>query len=130
MTNTRGEIVLGHTNYGKAAVRLVKVIRDTPRHEIKDLDVAVALEGDFAVAHTDGDNTLLLATDTMRNTVYALAKRHPLDSVESFGLALIDHFLAVGPTVSGVRVQISEFPWQRIQVAGQGHDHSFVRGAG
>lgn len=131
MTPTNpGEIVLGHTSYGKSAVRLVKVTRDTPRHEIKDLDVAVALEGDFAAAHLDGDNTLLLATDTMRNAVYALAKQHPLDSSESFGLALIDHFLAVGPTVTAVRVAITEFPWNRIDVNGQGHDHAFVRGAG
>lgn len=130
MTNDGEEIVLGTTSYGKSQVRLVKVTRDTPRHEIKDLDVAVALEGDFGDAYVSGDNRQLLATDTMRNTVYAFAKTHPLDSIESFALALVDHFLQVGPTVQRVRVAITEFPWRRIEVGGRGHDHAFVRGAG
>ena len=124
------DIVLGRTSYGKSEVRVVKVNRDTPRHTIHDLDVAVALEGDFAAAHLDGDNRQLLATDTMRNTVYALAKQHPLDSIESFGLALVDHFLSIGPTVTAVRIAITSFPWNRIEVDGAAHDHAFVRGAG
>ncbi len=130
MTSGNGSIVLGHVNYGKSQVRLVKVVRDTPRHTIKDLDVAVALEGDFSAAYIHGDNSQMLATDTMRNTVYALAKQHPLESIESFGLALIDHFLKAGPTVQAVTIKITEFLWQRIEVDGQPHEHSFVRGSG
>jgi urate oxidase len=130
MTSGNGSIVLGHVNYGKSQVRLVKVVRDTPRHTIKDLDVAVALEGDFSAAYIHGDNSQMLATDTMRNTVYALAKQHPLESIESFGLALIDHFLKAGPTVQAVTIMITEFLWQRIEVDGQPHEHSFVRGSG
>src|SRR3954451_17438525 len=67
---------LGANRYGKAEVRLVKVERTPGRHVIRDLTVDVALEGDFAAAHLTGDNTGLLATDTMRNTVYALAPEH------------------------------------------------------
>ena len=125
-----GEIVLGQNNYGKSEVRLVKVKRDTERHELWDLRVDVALEGDFEAAHLEGDNSRLLATDTMRNTVYALAKDHLTKSIEEFGLRLVDHFLEAGPTVERVRVRITEFPWDRIQVDGQGHEHSFVRGSG
>src|SRR5918998_5865604 len=125
-----GEIVLGQNNYGKSGIRLVKVRRDADRHELWDLDVAVALEGDFEAAHVEGDNSSLLATDTMRNTVYALAKDHLTASIEEFGLRLVDHFLEAGPTVEGVRVEITEFPWDRIEVNGQGHAHSFVRGSG
>lgn len=123
-------IVLGQTSYGKSAVRLVKLIRHGAHHELRDLNVDVALEGDFGVAFTSGDNTQLLATDTIRNTVYALAKDHPLDTIEGFGIALAQHFLANGPTVTGVRVQISEYPWRRIVVQGQPHDHAFTRDAG
>ena len=65
---------LGANCYGKGEVRLVKVVRTPGRHELRDLTVHVALEGEFEAAHTVGDNTDLLATDTMRNTVYALAK--------------------------------------------------------
>ena len=125
-----GEIVLGQNNYGKSEVRLVKVKRDTDRHEIWDLSVDVALEGDFEAAHLEGDNSRLLATDTMRNTVYALAKDHLTGSIEEFGLRLVDHFLEAGPTVERVSARITEFPWNRIEVNGRGHEHSFVRGSG
>ena len=122
MTEATGrKIVLGQNNYGKSGVRIVKVKRDTERHELWDLDVAVALEG---------DNSKLLATDTMRNTVYALAKDHLTGSIEEFGLGLVDHFLEAGPTVEGVRIEITQFPWDRIEVNGHGHPHSFVRGSG
>ncbi len=125
-----GEIVLGQNNYGKSDVRLVKVKRDTERHELWDLSVDVELEGDFEAAHVRGDNSALLATDTMRNTVYALAKDHLTGSIEEFGLGLVEHFLDAGPTVERARVRITEFPWTRIEVNGRGHPHSFVRGSG
>ena len=129
MSETPG-IVLGRNNYGKSEVRLFKVKRDTARHEVWDLDVRVSLEGNFDAAHYAGDNSKLLATDTMRNTVYALAKDHLTGSIEGFGLALVDHFLQAGPTVTGCRVEITRFPWRRIEVDGQPHDHSFVRERG
>jgi urate oxidase len=125
-----GEIVVGQNNYGKSEIRLVKVKRDTARHELWDLDVRVVLEGDFGATHVEGDNSGLLATDTMRNTVYALAKDHLTGSIEDFGLKLVDHFLKTGPTVESCRVEITQFPWHRIEVDGRGHDHSFVRGRG
>jgi urate oxidase len=136
MTETAGtqtggrEIVLGQNNYGKSEVRVFKVKRDTSRHEIWDLDIRVALEGDFEAVHVDGDNTDALATDTMRNTCYALAKDHLTGSIEDFGLKLVDHFLEAGPTVTSCWVEITQFLWNRIEVDGQPHDHSFVRGRG
>jgi urate oxidase len=125
-----GRIVLGQNNYGKSGIRLVKVERGAGSHELWDLDVAVVLEGNFEAAHIEGDNTGLLATDTMRNTVYALAKDHLTGSIEEFGLALVDHFLEAGPTVERAKVTITQFPWDRIEVNGRGHEHSFVRGSG
>ena len=124
------DIVLGQNNYGKSEVRLFKVKRDTAVHEVWDLDVRVTLEGDFDAAHYEGNNSRLLATDTMRNTIYALAKDHLTGSIEGFGLALVDHFLEAGPTVTVCRVEITRFPWRRIEVDGQPHDHSFVRERG
>src|SRR5918992_2357131 len=106
--SARGGIFLGRNNYGKSEVRLVKVKRDTDRHELRDLTVDVALEGDFEAAHVRGDNTGLLATDTMRNTVYALAKDHLKGSIEEFGLKLVDHLLEAGPSVERARVHIVE----------------------
>jgi urate oxidase len=125
-----GEIVLGQNNYGKTEIRLVKVRRDTERHELWDLDVRVVLEGDFGGVHVEGDNTGLMATDTMRNTVYALAKDHLTRSIEDFGLKLVDHFLEAAPTADKCLVEITQFRWDRIEVDGRPHDHSFVRGRG
>ena len=130
MSEANAKIVLGQNNYGKSEVRLFKVKRDTDRHEVWDLNVRVSLEGDFDAAHYEGDNSRLLATDTMRNTVYALAKDHLTGSIEDFGLALVDHFLQAGPTVTACRVEITQLPWRRIEANGQPHDHSFVRERG
>ncbi len=125
--STTSSIVLGSTSYGKSMVRMVKVIRGADRHELRDLNVDIALEGDFTAAYTSGDNTKLLATDTMRNTVYALAKDESFDAIESFGITLARHFLAAGPTVTKARVRITEYPWSRIQVDGRPHEHAFSR---
>src|SRR5712692_8965114 len=108
--------MLGENSYGKAGIRLVKLLRRPDRHEIRDLTVAVRFEGDFETAHAAGDNSGVLPTDTMKNTVYALAADHPLDSIESFGLRLSEHFLTGNANVSRVRIDISERAWDRLSV--------------
>jgi urate oxidase len=123
-------IVLTQNNYGKSEVRLVKVTRAPGGHHVHDLTVDVALEGDFEAAHVDGDNTGLLATDTMRNAVYALAKDDPIENIESFALRLVEHFREAGPTVTRARVNIVEHPWARLEVDGRPHEHAFQRGNG
>jgi urate oxidase len=124
--------VLGRNTYGKSRVRLVKVTRRPDRHDVADLTVDVALEGDFTAAHVAGDNSGLLATDTMRNTVYALAQGHDdVDDIERFGLRLVEHFLAAGPRVTGARVRLAAHPWSRLTGAGGApHPHAFRRGDG
>lgn len=123
-------VVLKQNNYGKSEVRLVKVTRHPDRHELIDLTVDVALEGEFEAAHVDGDNTGLLATDTMRNTVYALAKQGPVGEIESFAVRLVEHFVATGPSVTRARVHIVEHPWTRLEIGGRPHEHAFQRGSG
>jgi urate oxidase len=124
--------VLGRNNYGKSRVRLVKVTRLPDRHDLTDLTVDVALEGDFAAAHVAGDNTGMLATDTMRNTVYALARGHDdVADIERFGMRLAERFLAAGPTVTRARIRLAEHPWARLESAdGAPQAHAFQRGAG
>ncbi|HLJ02243.1 MAG TPA: urate oxidase [Solirubrobacteraceae bacterium] len=123
-------IALTHNNYGKSEIRLVKVVRRPDHHELRDLTVDVSLEGDFDAAHIEGDNTGLLATDTMRNTVYALAKEDPIESIESFGVRLVEHFIAASPAVQRARVRVVEHPWARLEVDGRPHEHAFQRGNG
>jgi urate oxidase len=109
----------------------VRVDRGAERHELADLTVAVALEGDFAAAHVEGDNAGMLATDTMRNAVYALAQGFPVHEVERFGMRLVEHFANTAPRVSQARIELVSHPWERLQRAdGAPHEHAFARGAG
>jgi urate oxidase len=106
-------IEMGPNRYGKSAIRLVKLIREGDRHTVRDLTVAVALEGDFETAHTEGDNASVVATDTMKNTVYAFAPEHLTGAIERFGHALAHHFVAF-PQVSAATISIDEHRWVRI----------------
>lgn len=125
-TTTSQKIVLGRNQYGKAEVRLVRITRDTDRHEIEDLTVTSQLRGDFAGAHTDGDNSHVVATDTQKNTVFAFAK-DGVGSPEAFLLRLAAHFTGSFDWVDGGRWEAEQHTWDRIEAAGQPHDHAFVR---
>jgi urate oxidase len=115
--------MLGHNNYGKAEVRVLRVVRDTDIHEITDLNVSVALAGELAATHLTGDNAAVLPTDTQKNTVYAFA-RDGVASPEAFGLRLARHFVQSQPTIHAARVSLVEYPWQRLG------PHSFARTGG
>lgn len=119
-------IRLGENNYGKQRVRILQVSRQADRHDIKELTLGIRLEGDFDSAHTQGDNHNVLPTDTMKNTVYALARRHPIESPEEFCIRLADHFLTRNAQVSRARVEASETLWARLAVGGKPHPHTFT----
>jgi urate oxidase len=120
-------IILGDTQYGKAESRLVRFVRDQPRHEIRDLNVTTALRGPFDPAHLLGDQSNVLPTDTQKNTAYAFAKSKGVDSIEDFGLALARHFVGDIDPVVGARIEIEEFSWTRVMVDGTEHDHTWIR---
>jgi len=120
-------IRLGQNNYGKSRVRLLRVTRGASQHEIKELALAIALEGDFETAHTAGDNSKILPTDTMKNTVYALARKHPVEAAETFCTVLVDHFLAHNPQIERVHVRAVENLWERIAHDGKPDPFAFVR---
>lgn len=122
--------VLGPNQYGKAENRVVRVYRDTDRHEIRDLNVSTALRGDFRAAHEVGDQANVLPTDTQKNTAFAFAKQHGVSSPEDYALALGQRFLDVTPAATASRIEVEEYPWDRISVGGTGHDHAFVRRGG
>lgn len=120
-------ILLGDNEYGKAECRVVRVVRDTPRHEIRDFTVSTSLRGDFAAAHTIGDQADVLPTDTQKNTAYAYAKEHARGEIEPYALVLARHFVDDVEPVRGARVEVAEHAWDRITVDGEPHDHAFVR---
>ena len=119
-------IELGANRYGKAAIRLVRISRGPGGHRLRDLTVAIALEGDFEAAHTDGDNRLVIATDTMKNTAYAFAKEHLDGALEAYGQALAEHFLEFRQ-VDRATVSIRSPVWGAIDVAGTPARDAFIR---
>jgi urate oxidase len=122
-------IVLGPNQYGKAEVRVVAVDRSSPRHSLVDLAVSSSLRGDFAAAHIAGDNAHVLTTDAQKNTVFAFA-RDGVGSPEEFGLRLARHFAGSYDWITGARVAVESYGWERITVGGAEHDHSFRRTGG
>ena len=116
------DVVLTANQYGKAENRVVRITRDTDRHEIEDLNVTSQLRGDFAAAHTDGDNAHVVATDTQKNPVFAFA-RDGVGSPEAFLLRLADHFTGDFDWVTGGRWAAEQYRWTRIN----DHDHSFYK---
>ena len=127
-------MTLSWNRHGKSGIRLVKVRRPEggdrgEPHGIVDLTIDVQLEGAFAPVYVDGDNAGCLATDTMKNTVYAFARHDPIDHVESFLLRLAEHF-AGRPLVERVRIAATEQRWERLSAGGRPHPHAFVQPGG
>ncbi|MEU3183607.1 factor-independent urate hydroxylase [Streptomyces sp. NPDC006923] len=126
--------ILGQNQYGKAETRVVRITRHGRTHHIKDLNVSVALSGDLDEVHYSGSNAHVLPTDTTKNTVYAFAKEHGIESAEQFGIRLARHFVTSQEPIHRARIRIEEYAWERIGTSGgdsgTGADetgHSFVR---
>src|SRR5947209_9186831 len=99
-------VQLAQNNYGKSGIRLVRVTREGKRHDLKDITVDIQFEGDFETVHTRGDNSKVLPTDTIKNTVYALAGKKPVGEIEDFAQRLIKHFFADNPQISEIHIRI------------------------
>ncbi|MFI5717674.1 factor-independent urate hydroxylase [Nocardia sp. NPDC051750] len=127
MTALSGAIELGPHQYGKSENRVVRIYRDTPRHEIRDVTVSTSLRGDFAAAHLVGDQSAVLPTDSQKNTAYAFAKQRGPAAIETYGLDLARHFADTVDPVRCARIDIEEYGWQRAEVEGRAHDHTWVR---
>lgn len=120
--------VLVHNAYGKSRVRLTKVQRHPDRHDLFEWSIDVQLTGDFADAYAIGDNRQVVATDTMKNIVYALASDIQLSSPEAFAIVLCQHMLNSYSQIASASVDIHVDPWRRMELDGQPHPHSFVGG--
>jgi urate oxidase len=117
---------LGQNQYGKAESRVVKITREGATHHIKDLNVSIALSGDMEEVHYSGSNAHVLTTDTTKNTVYAFAKEHGIESAEQFGIHLARHFVTSHQPINRARIRVEQYAWERIAHSA-GSEHSFVR---
>ena len=120
---------LAENRYGKSSVRLVRVNRQTPIHEFEEWSVDVLLRGDFLSCFVEGDNSKILPTDTMKNTVYSLARKSSATCIEDFSEELIAHLLTNNPQVSSGEVSIQEKSWRHLNAEGKPHPTTFIQAA-
>jgi urate oxidase len=123
-------MTLAENSYGKSRVRLAKVKRHPGYHDFREWTIEILLEGDFESCFVDGDNSKILPTDTMKNTVYSLARTSSADCMEEFGEELVANFLDRNPQVSAARVALSEKSWQHLHASGRPHPTTFVQSSG
>jgi urate oxidase len=114
--------------YGKGRVRVLKILRDGDTHTIQEVNVLALLTGDFAASYTASDNSKVVPTDTIKNTVNVLAKQHLGREIERFGLSLGEHFLQRYEQVESATIEMTAKNWQRMTIDSQPHPHSFVAG--
>lgn len=120
-------MALAENRYGKSRIRLVRVKRHRERHDFREWTLEILLQGDFESCFMDGDNSKILATDTMKNTVYSLARDSSATCMEEFGKELIDFLLRRNPQVSRAEVSISEKAWEHIVAGGKPQPTAFVQ---
>jgi urate oxidase len=123
-------IELAENRYGKSRVRLMKVVRGPKGNDLREWTVQVLLTGDFDSAHYEGDNSKILPTDTMKNTVYSVARKSSATSMEDYAKELIDFLLGRNAQVTSASVSIESTMWKRLMVDGKPHPTSFMRGSG
>jgi urate oxidase len=120
-------IRLAENSYGSSQIHLLRVSKQQGRHDVREIVLSIRFEGDFEAAHVKGDNRKILPADTMKNTVYALARQHSIEPLESFGLHLIEHFLTYNTQVTRVIIEASEKIWARLPHGGKLHASAFAR---
>jgi urate oxidase len=123
-------IELAENRYGKSRVRLMKVTRHDHGHDLREWNVQVLLRGDFDTAHTHGDNSKILSTDTMKNTVYSIARSSNATTMENYAKELADFLLGRNPQVKSASICVESTMWKRLTVDGKPHPSAFMRGSG
>jgi urate oxidase len=123
-------IAVAENKYGKSRVRLVQVKRKAGWHDLREWTVEILLQGDFVSCFVEGDNSKILPTDTMKNTVYSLARNSGADCMEAFAKELIEFLLRRNSQVSAAEVSISEKAWEHLPSGGKPHPTTFVQASG
>ncbi len=118
---------LAENHYGKSRVRLLKVAREGDQHQVQDWNVGVYLTGNFEECFVSGENAGLLTTDTMKNTVYAVARTSAAQTMEAFALELAQFLASRNPLLTSVQIELDERMWVRIKARGEFHPSSFLQ---
>lgn len=121
-------VSISRQSYGKSQVCLSYIDRANEQHNFTQLVADISLEGDFDSAYTDGDNSKVVPTDTMKNSVYAIAREHGIVSLETYGCQLANHFYDNFDQIQKASVSLSQQLWNRVDLDGESHGHAFTGG--
>ncbi len=122
--------LLAENRYGKHRVRVVKVTRDDGVHTVREWSVNVLIQGDYDDCFRTGSNRDILPTDTMKNTVYSLARDSGATCIEDFAKEMAAHFLDSYRQAQSVTVDIKEKLWKHLVFGGEAHPTSFQQESG
>ena len=123
-------IKLAENRYGKCRVRVVRVKRDQPMHQFQEWSVEVLLAGDFTECFEDGDNSMIMATDSMKNTVYSLVRGTSADTIEDFALELTDYLVKNNSQIDSAIASITAVPWSHLVADGVAAPSAFMKNGG
>jgi urate oxidase len=122
-------VKLAANRYGKSRVRVMRLTKHEQHHDLEEWTVQLLLSGDFETAHTVGDNSQILPTDTMKNTIYVVAHETKATSIEGYAQELVDYILTRNPQVSEAECIVQSHLWKRMTVDGQPHPTAFMHGS-
>lgn len=110
--------------YGKADVIVYRLHRDghapAGQSPVFGANVTLLVYGDaFWPTYTTGDNTGLVATDSMKNFIQREAMNFTGGGLEAFCRFLAEKFLAKYPQTEGAQVSAIEIPYAAIGAAGR-----------
>jgi len=123
------DVGVGWNRYGKMNVRMMRLIRDSPRHEVHEYTAQIMIESPlFDSAYEQGDNTWVVPTDTQKNTLYVMAKKHPVEPLERWTVLVAKEFLARHTHITSIFIHVDRHPWEHVVVKGKEHNHAFMKG--
>nr|CAA30378.1 unnamed protein product [Rattus norvegicus] len=111
---------------GRTWSKLLHIQRDGKYHSIKEVATSVQLTLRSKKDYLHGDNSDIIPTDTIKNTVHVLAKFKGIKSIETFAMNICEHFLSSFSHVTRAHVYVEEVPWKRFEKNGVKHVHAFI----
>ncbi|KPI33181.1 urate oxidase [Actinobacteria bacterium OV450] len=109
---------IGRHRFGESNIEFLAVNRRTPRHSVRRFNVKIDFVGNFQRVYTRGENTELLPSSAVNNTVLAFAQRHISDEPERYATALVDHFLAACPAAQVVEAHVAVSGFEPLRLSG------------
>jgi urate oxidase len=119
---------IGGSAHGESRVRMLRLVRRGDRHDPRDLTVSLRFEGDFDGAFREGRPAGVVPGEALKNLIHTSARQHATGEIESFGLELCRCLLETHPQITKVRAEVSEQPWQRMEVGGKAQGQAFLLG--